>query len=123
MVIVNITPDTAWSPDTEIDLATVKEDDLSLKLEPDDNPCDDNKEDDEMVLQILHCNDCDVVLYDRESMRYHLKRHQHLGKQTIGGNEHEHLGNQRLYNYTGNRNRDLVENGLNESVPTADTEM
>ena len=41
-IIVNITPDTAWSIDTEIDLATVKEDDLSLKFEPDDNPCDYN---------------------------------------------------------------------------------
>ena len=108
---------------TEIDLATVKEDNLSLKLKPDDNPYDDNKKDDEMVLQTLHCNDCDVVLYDQESMRYHLTGHQYLGKRTIEGNEHEHLGNQRQYNYTGNCNKDLVENGLNESVPTADTEM
>ena len=74
---------------TEINLATVKEDDLSLKLEPDDNPYGDNKEHDEMVLQTLHCNDCDVVLYHQENMPYHLKGHQHLEQQTIGDNEHE----------------------------------
>ena len=78
-------------------MATLKEDDLSLKPGPEDIPGDDNKDDDEMILQTLHCNDCDAVLYDQESMRYHLKGHHHLGKQAIGGNKHEHLGNQRLY--------------------------
>ena len=67
----------------------VKEDDLSFKLEPDDIPCGDNEDDDEMALQTLHCHDCDVVLYDRESMRDHLKGHQRLEQQTKGDNEHE----------------------------------
>ena len=35
----------------------------------------------------------------------------------------KHVFFKRLYNYTGNCNKVLVENGLNESVPTADTEM
>ena len=64
-IIVNITPDTAWSLGTERDLATLKKDDLSLKLEPDDIPCDDNGDDDEINLQTLHCYDCDVALHEQ----------------------------------------------------------
>ena len=36
----------------------------------------------EETLRTLHCRDCDVVLYDRESMRGHLKGYQHLKQQT-----------------------------------------
>ena len=46
-VTVNLTPNTAWSLGTEIDLPTLKEDDLALKLEPDDIHCDNNEDDDE----------------------------------------------------------------------------
>ena len=77
----------------------MKGNDLPLKPGPEDIPGDDNKDDDEMILQTSHCNDCDAVLYDQESMSHHLKRHQHLVKQTIG---------------------DLVENGLNGSVPSTE---
>ena len=63
-IIVNITPNTAWSLGTEIDLPTLKEDDLALDLEPDDIPCDNNEDDDEITLRTLHCHDCDAVLYD-----------------------------------------------------------
>ena len=41
-----------------------------------------------MVLQTLHCNDCDVVLYDQESLRDHLKGHPQLEQQTRGDNKH-----------------------------------
>ena len=53
----------------------------------------------EMIPQTSHCNDCDAALYDQYSMNHHLKRHQHLVTQTIG---------------------DLVENGLDGSVPSAE---
>ena len=47
-VTVNLTPNTAWSlgTGTEVDLPTLKEDDLALKLKPSDIPCDNTEDDD-----------------------------------------------------------------------------
>ena len=47
LISTNITPNAAWSLGTEIDLPTLKEDDLALKLKPDDIHCDKNEDDDE----------------------------------------------------------------------------
>ena len=44
---VNLTPNTAWSLGTEVELPTLKEDDLALRLEPGDIPCDNIEDDDE----------------------------------------------------------------------------
>ena len=46
-VTINLTQNTAWSLGTEVELPTLKEDDLALRLEPGDIPCDSIEDDDE----------------------------------------------------------------------------
>ena len=45
---INLTPNAAWSIGTEIDLPSLKDDELALEIEPGDSPCD-NIEDDNDV--------------------------------------------------------------------------
>ena len=44
---INLTPNTAWSVGTEVELPTLNEDDLALGIEPVDIPCDNIEDDDE----------------------------------------------------------------------------
>ena len=46
---VNLTINTAWSLGTEVELPTLKEDDLALRFEPGDIPCDNSEDDDKMT--------------------------------------------------------------------------
>ena len=48
-LIINLTPNAAWSVGTEINLPTLKDDDLVLEIEPGDIPNDNNEDDDKVI--------------------------------------------------------------------------
>ena len=48
-LLINLTPNAAWSVGTEIDLPTLKDDDLALEIEPGDIPNDNNEDDDKLI--------------------------------------------------------------------------
>ena len=48
-VTINLTKNTAWSLGTEFELPTLKEDDLAIRLQLGDIPCDNSEGDDESI--------------------------------------------------------------------------
>ena len=48
-VTINLTPNAAWSVGTEVDLPSLKDDNLALGIEPGDIPCDNIEDDDDLA--------------------------------------------------------------------------
>ena len=56
-LVINLTPNAAWSVGTEVNLPTLKDDNLALEIEPGDIPNDNNEDDDELIESLSVRND------------------------------------------------------------------